>query len=468
MPGRAILTAEEMRDAEQATIDSGTPVGELMERAGRAVADIAWRIAGRSETLILCGPGNNGGDGYVVARLLAERGCDVRIAALADPASDAAAEARRKWNGEVVTIDEAKSAPLVIDALFGTGLKRPLDRALARQLGNLVARARHGIAVDLPSGIETDGGTILSPVPDFDVTVALGALKPAHLLQPARRHMGHVLLGEIGIAAESDLTEIARPSIAAPGPDDHKYIRGYVFVAKGPMAGAASLTAQAAMRGGAGYVVMAGPERGDGPQALVMKQATDPKTLGKLLEDERIDCAVIGPGLGRDKKARQRLDAVLASGRRLVLDADALVLLGEKDGPQKLASFAQIPVLTPHAGEFDRMFGAGDESKIVRARQASKTARSVVVFKGADTVVAAPDGRAGILADAPGSLATAGTGDVLSGLVAARYAATGDPFAAACQAVWLHAEAAQFAGPAMIADDVVAAIPRAIAGCLAA
>lgn len=463
---RPILTAAEMRAAEQAVIDGGTSVGELMERAGRAVADIAWRIAGKGETLVLCGPGNNGGDGYVVARLLAEQGCKVRVAALADPTSAAAIDALRRWDGEVHSLDEARPAPLVIDALFGTGLKRPLDPDVVETLGRLVRRARHAIAVDLPSGVETDSGRLLSPVPDYTVTVALGALKPAHLLQPALRHLGHVVLGEIGITATSALTEIVRPSIATPGPDDHKYKRGYVFIAEGPMAGAASLAAQAAMRSGAGYVVIAGPERGAGPQALIVKLAADPKTLGKLLEDERIDCAVIGPGLGRDKKARARLDAVLGSGRRLVLDADALVLLADKHGLSELSSLDHLPILTPHSGEFDRLFGTSDADKISRARAAAEAAQAVIVFKGADTVVAAPDGRAAVLADAPNWLASAGTGDVLSGIIAASYAASGDAFLAACEAVWLHAEAARIAGPALIADDVVAALPNALARCL--
>ncbi len=466
MIGCTILTGAEMQAVEDRTIEAGTSVGDLMERAGRAVADIAWRMAGRTSTLILCGPGNNGGDGYVVARLLAERGTDVRVAALGEPGTDAARYARAGWGDKTGSIANAEPASLVIDALFGTGLKRPLDSELAEKLGDLVLRAAHSVAVDLPSGIETDTGKLLSPVPDFDATVALGSLKPAHLLQPSARHCGHIAVGEIGIEAESDLHEIAPPRLAAPGPEDHKYTRGYVLVAEGAMAGAASLSAQAAMRTGAGYVVMAGPERGEGPQALIMKQAVEPKTLGKLLEDERIDVAIIGPGLGLEKKAKARLDVVLGANRRLVIDADALTLLAEGDGPERLTGCAATPILTPHAGEFARLFGDSEASKVERTRAAAERSGSVVIFKGADTVIAAPDGRAAIAPPSPGWLATAGTGDVLTGIVAARYARNDDPFEAACEAVWLHVEAARRAGPFPIADDLIAALPGTMRRCL--
>lgn len=466
MAGRAVLTAAETLAAEEKAMADGVTVEELMERAGRAVADAAWRLAGKTSALILCGPGNNGGDGYVAARLLAERGCDVRVAALGDPKTDAAIAMRQKWDGPTELIAGAKGAPLVIDALFGTGLKRQLSDTLAKALTKYIGAAKFSLAVDLPSGVETDGGALLSPVPDFDATVALGALKPAHLLQPSRRHCGHVLVGEIGLGAASSLAEIAQPRLTAPAPDDHKYKRGYVFVAEGAMAGAASLCAHAAMRAGAGYVVMAGPERGEGPQALIMKQAADPKTLGKLLADKRIDVAVIGPGLGRERKARARLETALGSGRKLVLDADALVLLAERDVPERLTELDAAPILTPHEGEFARLFGEIGGSKVDRARAAAERSGSVIVYKGADTVVAAPDGRAAIAADSPSWLASAGTGDVLAGIAAAHYAQLDDPFQAACNAVWLHGEAARRAGPFLIADDLIDALPAVLGACL--
>lgn len=443
----------------------GISVGELMERAGREVADIAWRMAGVSETLILCGPGNNGGDGYVVARLLAERGSDVRVAALADPKTEVAKEARAKWDGPVEPIAGAKGASLVIDALFGTGLVRPLSGSLAKTLIDHVESATHSVAVDLPSGIETDSGALLSPVPKFDATVALGALKPAHLLQPSVRYLGRVVLGDIGIASESDLNVVSRPNLTPPSPEDHKYSRGYVLVAGGAMAGAASLTADAAIRGGAGYVALAGPDHPEGPLALVYRLAADPRTLGDMLADERIDVAVAGPGLGLTGKAEARLDQVLDSGRRLVLDADALTLIAQ-GGVERLHELSTVPILTPHHGEFVRLFGEGEGSKVERARDAAQRANAVIVYKGSDTVIAAPDGRAAIAARAPTWLATAGTGDVLTGIMAARYAQNGDPFEAACEAVWLHGEAGRRAGAFLIADDLLNILPRALASYL--
>jgi hydroxyethylthiazole kinase-like uncharacterized protein yjeF len=460
-----ILTAKEMVTAEEAAMAGGVSIGELMERAGQAVADVAWRMAGETSVLILCGPGNNGGDGYVIARLLSERGCKVRVAALADPKTDAAKAARARWTGPVEPIAGAKSARFVIDALFGTGLVRPLSGALAKALTDHVRKAHHSIAVDLPSGIETDTGALLSPVPEFDATVALGALKPAHLLQPSARYLGRVMLGEIGVEANSKLRALGRPKLAAPGPDDHKYSRGYVLVAGGAMPGAVSLTADAAIRSGAGYVALAGPDHPEGPLALVYRLAADPRTLGELLQDNRVDVAAIGPGLGLNDKAEARLDQALGSGRRLVLDADALTLIAKR-GLDSLAALGTPPILTPHHGEFVRLFGEGEGSKVARTREAAVKANAVIVYKGNDTVIAAPDGRAAIASPAPAWLASAGTGDVLTGIVAARYAQGGDAFEAACEAVWLHGEAARCAGPFLIADDLLDALPGVLAGCL--
>jgi hydroxyethylthiazole kinase-like uncharacterized protein yjeF len=446
-------------------MEAGVSVDELMERAGRAAADIAWRMAGKAHVLVLCGPGNNGGDGYVIARILAERGCDVQVAALADPGADAARNARAKWAGSVDAISDARSAPMVVDALFGTGLVRPLSADLSAALCDLVRKARHSLAIDLPSGVETDSGALLSPVPSFDATIALGSLKPAHLLQPAAAFIGRVLVGEIGIAAESALLEIGRPTLVPPLPSAHKYSRGYVLVAGGAMAGAASLTADAAIRAGAGYVALAGPEQGEGPLALVQRLAVDPRTLADLLADKRVDVAVAGPGLGLNEKADARLDSVLGSGKKLVLDADALTLIAKR-GVGMLAELDAPPILTPHEGEFTRLFGDIPGNKIERAREAARRSGSIVIYKGNDSVVASPDGRAAIAPPAPSWLATAGTGDVLTGIAAARYAATGDPFEAACEAVWLHGSAARRAGPFLIADDLIEALPGALAACL--
>ncbi len=431
---------------------TGTSVHVLMERAGAAVAEAAWRFAGTPPTLILCGPGNNGGDGYVAARHLAARGVSVRVAASDEPRTEAARVAREGWRGPVETLSGARPAPLLIDCLYGTGLRRGLEDAEAERLMALAAAARLRIAVDLPSGIAGDDGALLSPVPDFDLTVALGALKPAHRLQPAARHCGRVAVADIGLGEiAADLHEIGRPHLPAPGPDDHKYTRGLVAVVGGKMAGAGLLSASAAQRL-AGYVTLSGDHAG-GAMALVHRDG---------LDDARIGAVVIGPGLGRDEAAAARLDEALRSGHPLLVDADALMLLG---APERLRALAHIPVLTPHEGEFVALFGPLPGGKVERVRAAAVRANAVVVLKGADSVVAHPDGRAAIAPPAPAWLASAGTGDVLAGIVAALMPRH-PPFEAACAGLWLHGEAARRAGPGLIADDLIRHLPRALEMCL--
>ena len=459
---RAILTAAEMRAAEAAAVAGGTPEQALMERAGQAAADAIRTFAGSMPALVLCGPGNNGGDGYVVARILQEAGGRIRVAASGDPVTPAARAARAAWQGPVEAIDTAAAAPLLIDALFGTGLARPLDEDLARALKGLADAARLRVAIDLPSGIASDDGALLSPVPDYDLTVTFAALKPSHLLQPAARHMGRLVIADIGVEADSRLHRLARPLLIAPGPADHKYSRGYVAVLAGEMPGAAALAAAAALRGGAGYVrlVASEPVRSV-PSAVVQGHGS----AAEVLADPRLSAIAIGPGLGLTAAAGALLEQALASEAKLVLDADALTLAAEI-GPDYLHRARVPPVLTPHAGEFARLFPDREGSKIERARRAADRARAVIVFKGPDTVVAAPDGRAVIAPAASHWLATAGTGDVLTGVIAAMRAWGLEAFEAACAAVWLHSRAAELAGPAMIADDLIGHLPTAFAECL--
>ncbi len=457
MTGRTILTAAEMRAAEARAIEAGTPAEALMDRAGRAAAEAIWRYVGPVPALILCGPGNNGGDGYVIARALRDRGVAVRVAALGEPATAAAASARGGWEGEVVPFDDAEPAPLLVDALFGTGLTRALDETVRDRLAELASAARLRVAIDLPSGAATDDGSLLSPVPDYDLTVTFQTLKPSHLLQPAARHMGRIVVADIGVEAESLLFEIARPRLAAPGPDDHKYRRGFVAVAAGDMPGAAALAAAAAARSGAGYVrlLSAVPLPGV-PSAVVQQRESE------FEPDDRVDMVVAGPGFGRGAAAGQRLDRLLAWKRPMTVDADALALAA--DGG-RLHRLPPDSILTPHAGEFARLFGPVGDDRVAAARGAARQSDAVVILKGPDTVVAAPDGRAAILCP-PHWLATAGTGDVLAGTVAAMYAHGFHAWNAACAAVWLHARAGDLAGPALIADDLLAQLPRAVAECL--
>lgn len=453
-----ILTAAEMRAAEAAAIAAGTPAAILMERAGAAAAEAIWRFAGPLPALVLCGPGNNGGDGYVIARRLAERGVAVRVAALAEPGSADAQAARAAWNGPVERLGDAAAAPLVVDALFGTGLARPLDEALARRFCELAGGARVRVAVDLPSGIATDDGAILSPVPDFDLTISFATLKPSHLLQPAARRMGRIVVADIGIAARSRLGAIARPVLRRPGPDDHKYTRGYVLVVGGLMSGAAALAAAAAARGGAGYVLLLG-DGGSVPNAVVRRS---PGELDEALADPRVNAVLVGPGLGRDRAAGETLDRVMACTHPVILDGDALWLLGDRERP---GARSAPTIATPHSGEFRHLYGH-EGGKVEAARSAAARTGDFIVYKGADTVAAAPDGRAAVSRFGSAWLATAGTGDVLAGIVAAQCAAGLAPFEAVCAATWLHGRAAELAGPGLIADDLPDFLPAALAECL--
>lgn len=440
-----------MRAAERAVFDAGTPEYDLMERAGRAVADIVWRVGGVADTLVLCGPGNNGGDGYVIARVLAERGVPVRVAALTEPRTPSAQTARARWDGPVEALDTAEPTTQVVDALFGTGLTRGLDEGVAQRLGALVGAARRSFAVDLPSGVETDTGACLSAVPRFDICVALGAWKPAHLLQPAAGCVGTTVLADIGIGtANAPIRRLGAPIVKAPGAEAHKYSRGLVAVVAGAMPGAAALSAEAAARGGAGYVRLLTRDASVANSHAIVR--SDAVNLAKAR------AVLVGPGLGRDPAAWALLVEALKSGVPTVADADALWLMAER-GQGALSAPA---ILTPHEGEFTRLFGDLSGSKIERALAAAKSAQAVLVYKGADTVIAAPDGRAAVAGGASPWLSTAGTGDVLAGLCAARLAVTGDPFRAACEAVWLHGEAARRAGAAFVADDLIAQIPAAI------
>jgi len=456
-PVGPILTAAEMQAAEAAAMARGATVEELMERAGEAVADAVWRFGSGRPVLVLCGPGNNGGDGYVAARHLAKRGIEVRVAAQGDPATEAAASARRAWGGDVEKLVNAEPAPVLVDALFGTGLSRGLEAPVVKALARLKPGSRFTVAVDVPSGVGSDDGADLGAVP-ADLTLALGALKPAHMLQPSARLCGIVRLADIGIPVASSAAVLVRPHINAPGPEIHKYRRGLVAIMGGQMPGAAALSAQAAMRL-AGYVLVSGIEGTAMPHAIVRRE------WGKIVADDRVGALLVGPGLGRDAQARAQLDLALQTGHPLVLDADAIMLL-EPEDLDTLRNRSTPVILTPHAGEFEALFGKVGGSKIDRARAAAERAGAVVIFKGSDTVISAPEGRVRVAAPAPGWLASAGTGDVLAGMVAACLSGGIAPFEAAAMAVWLHGEAARLAGPALIADDLVRHIPSALSACL--
>jgi len=447
-----ILTAAQMRAAEQALFDAGTDPYALMRRAGEGAADIIWRAGHRRETLILCGPGNNGGDGYVIARALRARRVPVRVAATGEPRTESAIRARADWDGPVENIMDAQPAVQVVDALFGIGLTRGLSDDLAARLGELVDAAGHRYAIDVPSGVDSDGAIALSPVSRFDICISFGAWKPAHLLQPTRGLARHHVLVDIGIAAPADCAHVlTAPRITAPAVDDHKYKRGLVAVVAGEMPGAAALSAEAAARGSAGYVRLLCDEA----QPVVTSHAI---ARSAAFATDRAKVILVGPGLGRDVAAWEKLAQALQANVPTVADADALWLIAEMG----LGDLSRPAIATPHEGEFEHMFGDDEGNKIDRTLSAARRTGTVIVHKGPDTVIAAPDGRVAVSAPASSWLSTAGTGDVLAGLCAARLAVTGDAFRAACEAVWLHGEAARRAGAAFIADDLLTHIPAAI------
>jgi len=464
-PGAPILTADAMRAAEEAVFARGVSQDELMERAGAAVAREAVRFAMGRPVLVLAGPGNNGGDAYVVARYLRDAGLDVLVAASGAPKPGAAERMHARWDGPTTSLYGAPVRPVVIDGLFGIGVTRPLERSIAAVLGELVRGAEFTLALDLPSGMDTDSGGELGAPRGVNATVALGALKPAHVLDDGLSRCGHVLLADIGIPVETVWRTAGRPALATPGPQSHKYSRGLVAVVEGAMPGAGRLAARAAMASGAGYVMLAGPEpAGPAPDALVRRTIDDADDLADFLGGDRIDAVVLGPGLGRDRRAEAFLRAGLAADKPMVLDGDALSLLGT--GAAAALASREAPVwITPHGGEFDRMFG-GTGSKIDRTLQAAAASGATVIHKGGDTVIAGPDGTVRVLAGASPWLSTAGTGDVLAGVLGAQIGQGGSGVDPAAAAVWLHGRAAQLAGPAFFADQLAAQLAEACSECL--
>ena len=492
MPANQILTAAQMRAAEAALIARGTSVDELMQRAGRSAADWVWRMAAGRSVTVLCGPGNNGGDGYVIAETLRRLGSPVQVVMASEPASTAAKVARGLYGGPVLPPAPAAPGEVLVDCLFGTGLARPLSADHAALLDTLAASHRQVIAVDLPSGVDADLGLALNcDLPANHLTIALGAWKFAHFLMPAAASMGALRLVGIGVEAVDGAADvIAQPRFAPPATDAHKYTRGLLGVVEGAMPGAAVLAAMAAQGAGAGYVKLLGegsayPSTGSGRagpagtffpnpaqpepvegRALPSDLVHDPGPLREALADKRFNALLLGPGLGRDAAAREAMALVLARDASTVLDADALLLLTRP----LLAERTALLIVTPHGGELSALEQAfslsGEGSKADRARNLAKAGNMIVVAKGAGTVVAAPDGRVALAERASSWLSTAGTGDVLAGVIASRLAMGADAFNAACEGVWLHGEAARLCCPPFTAGQLAAQVRSAYAACL--
>lgn len=465
LSGRAeLLSPVEMARADAASPSLGVPSRTLMANAGRAVARAIRARIRPCRTLVLAGPGNNGGDGYVVARLLQQEGWPVTVAALAEPrAGSDAAWAASAWHGSMADFapDAAARAELTIDAVFGAGLARDVDGAAADTL----RAARRIVAVDTPSGVDGANGAVRGFAPRAELTVTFFRLKPGHVLLPGRELCGRIVLADIGLPADVlariaprtfvNLPELWR--LPRPGADSHKYSRGHVTVVGGAsMTGASRLAAEAARRAGAGLVTIAAGGRGDiyraGPAGLLVSDAP----IAELLGDERRQVWVCGPGLGPEA-ARAALPVLLAAGRKVVADAD--VFSAFAGNPDALRGCA---VLTPHAGEFARVFGAAGTDRLAAARAAAARTGAVVLLKGNDTIIASPDERAAINANAPPWLATAGAGDVLAGLIGGLLAQGMPAWEAAAAGAWLHGRAAQAAGEGMIAEDLLSSLAGAL------
>ena len=484
-----LLSNNEMAQADRLAIASGVLSATLMANAGRAVADVvAARFSLGTRIVVLAGPGNNGGDGFVAARRLAERGYAVRVLLYGDRGclKGDAAQAARDWKGETehATASALSGAQVIIDALFGAGLDRDVD-AEARQLIDAV-NAHHGavISVDLPSGINGSTGAVMGAVVTAKETVTFFRKKPGHVLLPGRLRCGRITVADIGIPdgvldTIKPLTTVNVPSLwrdlfPMPQADGHKYNRGHAVVLSGPLnsTGAARLAARAALRAGAGLVTLATPREAlavnAAAMAAVMVRPCDgAPEFESLLADRRINAAVIGPGGGTGATMREIVLVALAGPRTVVLDADALTSFVEE--PKKLFTALKAPreslaILTPHDGEFHRIFSSKTvnpqvKQKLEDSRRASHEAGTIVVLKGPDTVVAAPDGRAAIAGNAPPWLATAGSGDVLAGLIGGLVAQGMPSFEAACAGVWLHGECGVEAGPGLISEDLAECIP---------
>jgi len=491
----ALLSPVEMGEADRKTIEGGVPGIDLMERAGQAVArEAGKRLKKGAEAIVLCGPGNNGGDGFIAARCLSAAGFKVDVRLLKPPlglAGDAAAAFTRMnlphgstHEGDLVAGDliaALKAADLVVDALFGAGLDRPLTGAAAKLVDAVNAAEKPVLAVDLPSGVNGADGTIAGAAIRAQATVTFFREKPGHVLYPGRGHCGAIAVADIGIA--DDVLDQIAPDTFVNGPDlwleawpqpdpcGHKYHRGHAVVLGGPVTatGAARLSAGAALRAGAGLVTLASPPgavmvNACHLTAVMLHKLTGPEAISELLADRRLNAVLIGPGYGVGERTRTAVSDILKSARATVLDADALTSFA--DCPEVLFDMirggAAPVILTPHEGEFSRLFPGLGGGKLAKARQASSRSGAIVVLKGADTVIAAPDGRAAVNRNAPPWLATAGSGDVLAGIATGLLAQNVPGFEAAAQAVWLHGEAGAVAGPGLIAEDLAPALKPAI------
>lgn len=480
-----LLTAEEMSRAEQLAAASGISTLTMMETAGRGVAEeIVRRYPRGSRVVVLCGPGNNGGDGFVAARYLRERGYQVRLAlnGRAEDLKRDPQEMARRWDEaiEPMSPQSLEGAQIVVDAIYGTGLRDDVGGVVAQMIEATAERGLPVISVDIPSGVDATSGALRGAAFKAAATVTFFRRKMGHVLFPGRLYCGNVRTVDIGITAAALADVPARTFANDPDfwlryfpklkADGHKYERGHAVIVSGPMesTGAARLSARAALRAGAGLVTLATSKSAFYVNAVqltsVMVSPYDgPAGLSVVLSDTRISAALIGPGAGRDPGVKGLAASVLASEAVAVLDAEGITAF--QAAPAELfhliRSRSAPTVMTPHEGEFRKVFPelAGERSKLERARRAAVTSGAVVILKGADTVIAAPDGLAIINENAPPWLATAGSGDVLAGLLTGLLAQGMAAFDAAAASVWMHGELGVIFGPGLIADDMADLLP---------
>ncbi|MBB4094725.1 NAD(P)H-hydrate dehydratase [Ochrobactrum pecoris] len=488
-----LLTPQEMAEADRQTIETGIKDGfSLMLAAGRAVADVAQRMFPRNAPVaVLCGPGNNGGDGYVAAQFLLEAGLEVVCFASAPPRKGSdAMRASLFYKGPVTNFNEFSTASFggVIDALFGAGLARDIHGAEAVAIDAVNASDLPVVAVDLPSGISGEGGGILGTAIRARATVTFFCKKPGHLLQPGRAHCGVLHVADIGIPDHilatieprtfENAPELWEGTLPVLGAEAYKYSRGHVAVFSGGAhsTGAARLSAVAAARSGAGAVTLLSPPDAMAVNAahltsIMVRETRGLRDARQFLSERKVAAAVLGPGYGNPTFAREHALLLASSGlegfRGLVLDADGITAF--ERNPDELFEKRQgaetALVLTPHEGEFRRLFpdiAKNSTSKIEKAREAARRANAVIVYKGPDTVIAEPEGLAVVNANGTPLLATAGSGDVLTGIVCGLLAQGMPAFVAACASVWMHADAARRFGHGLIADDLPAQLPKVL------
>lgn len=478
---KRLLSAEAMMRVDAQTIAKGVDGFVLMKRAGQAVAEQIMKHYAPQPTLILAGPGNNGGDGFIVAQLLRDHGWPVKVAELAgvDSLRGDAAKAKGFYRGDAMPLAPSvlQGAALVVDALFGSGLSRPLDGVVKATVDALNASGVEVVAIDIPSGIHGTSGEVVGSAVRAVLTVTFGCKKYGHVLLPGREHCGKLVVADIGLDEDAIVhadeqvpenhPELWRSVMLFPTAASHKHKRGHVVVAGGEeLTGAARLAAIAALRSGAGLVTLAAPEKAYPIYAAalmsVMVRKCSDREWEDLVEDPRITTALVGPGGGLNKRTRNQVLMALKHKKHMVIDADALSIFA--DDPDELFSAIEAPcILTPHAGEFAKLFeDLNAPHKIALTQKAAEKSQAVVVLKGADTVIAAPDGRVVVNANAPAWLATAGSGDVLAGMCAGLLAQGMPVFDAACAAVWMHGEAANHHGIGMIAEDLLPQIPEVL------